>query len=373
MKKIYRELIQFMKNRVVFINTLKNKIDETFAIIKKRKLYKDVKWTQDQTNEFNTFWETNYGKRIKPYWHKYYQKYSGVFNVKYIPEKIFSTIIEPRWNPYFQAKEYENKSLVEFFVGGSGSLVRCPLTYVVVDNGSFYDGNRKLISKEEACQILKQIETAVLKPTKDSSSGKDIYFWERDKYTNGNIAHEIYRMFRRYDANFIIQEKIIPSKKLSLLYPDAINTFRVCTYTVNGKVYNAPISLRIGGGGSKVDNIHAGGMVVGVDNEGNLMSTAYKIGYGFEDTRFESHPDTGVVFKEQRIEEVKDIVGFAKELHGKYIGIRMISWDFTLDENDLPVIMEANLCGQSVWFPQMISGREMFGEQTEVVLNEFKR
>lgn len=373
MRKIYRKLIQFIKNMVVFINTLKNKIDETFAIIKKRRLYKDIKWTQDQINEFNTFWETNYGKRIKPYWHKYYQKYSGVFNVKYIPEKIFSTIIEPKWNPYFQAKEYENKSLVELLVGGDGGSFRCPQTYIVVDNGIFYDENRKPISKEEAHRILKQVETAVLKPTKGSSSGRNLSFWERDKYTNVNIDHEIDELFNQYDGNFIIQEKIIPSKKLSLLYPNAINTFRVCTYTVNGKVYNSPISLRIGGSGSKVDNIHAGGMVVGVDNEGNLLSTAYKIGYGFEDRRFESHPDTNAIFKEQKIEEVKDIVRFAKELHGKYIGLRMVSWDFTLDVNNMPVILEANLCGQSVWFPQMISGREMFGEQTEAVLNEFKK
>ena len=52
--------------------------------------------------------------------------------------------------------------------------------------------------------------------------------------------------------------------------------------------------------------------------------------------------------------------------------IKMISWDWTLDENNIPVLIETNLTGQAVWLPQMVNGQPMFGENTQCFRNLIK-
>ena len=49
--------------------------------------------------------------------------------------------------------------------------------------------------------------------------------------------------------------------------------------------------------------------------------------------------------------------------------LKIISWDLTLDNNDLPTLIEMNTYGQSVWFPQMVNGEPIFGENIAKMLN----
>ena len=46
----------------------------------------------------------------------------------------------------------------------------------------------------------------------------------------------------------------------------------------------------------------------------------------------------------------------------------VVNWDFTLNENGVPILIEANVVSGSVWLPQMAHGKTPFGDHTAEVL-----
>ena len=65
-----------------------------------------------------------------------------------------------------------------------------------------------------------------------------------------------------------------------MLYSEAVNTFRVITYLWDGEVFHVPLALRIGQGGSYLDNAHAGGMLQNLEKDikNILIHTPYSRG-----------------------------------------------------------------------------------------------
>lgn len=80
--------------------------------------------------------------------------------------------------------------------------------------------------------------------------------------------------------------------------------------------------------------------------------------------RFEEHPYSHIKFENYDMAPLKKIVEVAYKLHGYVPMLKMISWDWSLDENDIPVLIEMNISGQSVWFPQMVMERAFWQEYT---------
>src|SRR5699024_6135545 len=69
-----------------------------------------------------------------------------------------------------------------------------------------------------------------------------------------------------------------------------------------------------------------------------------------------------------RLSKVPEVIRAAKEMHEKTPHMRIISWDFTIDSNEEIVLLEINIFGQSVWFPQLVSGKLIFGDNTEKMM-----
>jgi D-alanine-D-alanine ligase-like ATP-grasp enzyme len=80
-----------------------------------------------------------------------------------------------------------------------------------------------------------------------------------------------------------------------------------------------------------------------------------------------------VVFEGYRLSFTDRLIAAAQRLHEMTANIGIISWDFTVDAQGEIVVIEANFKGQSVWFPQMLSGEAFYGEQTAQVLHELFR
>ncbi len=372
MKRIYSMLIAVFSNIIKLISFLKTWTAEWVAILRKKPLYKDVVWTKEQQKEFDDFWKKNYGKKISNRWHKLYEASNGVYHYDYLPEILYSTKIEPKLNDYTYCEVFADKNLNEIFFNNRIAGVRTPNCYLSNNHGKFYDSQRQLISKDMAVEILSNIGEAVIKPTVNSSSGKGVIIVNMQNGINIRNNMSALDIINSYKSNFIVQEKIKPSEELSALYPSSINTLRTISYIVGDSINVAPISLRIGGGGSEVDNIHAGGMSIAVGNDGALAKYAYRLGYGDSFEKFEEHPDTSIMFEGYRLSFVERLIDTAKRLHKLTANIGFISWDFTVDSDDNIVVIEANFKGQSVWFPQMLSGDTFFGEDTEKVLNTLK-
>ena len=181
-----------------------------------------------------------------------------------------------------------------------------------------------------------------------------------DKIKNENLR----TVFKKMGQNFIVQKKVVPHQAFSTLYPNSINTLRVVTYMMQDKIRTAPIVMRIGQGGGVVDNAHAGGMFIGVKNDGELLKEAFTE----YQNRYTAHPDTGIVFEGYQIPCVPEIKKAAINLHENLPMFQFVSWDFTVDKDGNIVLIEVNLHSQSVWIPQIAHGKAMFGDDTAELL-----
>ena len=168
-------------------------------------------------------------------------------------------------------------------------------------------------------------DVAMVKGAKETGTDRIELYTESfaREFANGNKETSIDHLLHSDYNDFIVQEKMIQHSSFSKLYPNSINTIRAITYIANEKVYNADLCLRMGTGGAKVDNIHAGGIGIGISDNGTLNRNAYKLGYSDSKITFENHPDTNIVFNGYKIVGIDEIIETAKELHGltPHIGI----------------------------------------------------
>ncbi|WHT48274.1 sugar-transfer associated ATP-grasp domain-containing protein [Sporosarcina thermotolerans] len=344
------------------IDVFKTWILEWINIYKKRKLYSQVQLTHEQKNAIDKVWKRIYGKKVSKKWHRLYQSYAGVYNKYYFPEIIYSTKLEPLFSPPHLAKVLEDKALTEILFFESS--IKVPKTFVVNSSGVFYDSKRIVKNRKDIIESLRNIGKVVIKATIGSNSGRGVAMLDIVNGVDLISGKTLEQIMDKFKTNYIIQERMKAHPKYASLYDKSINTIRVITYILDGVIYNAPLSMRIGRSGNEVDNIHAGGIVIGFNDKGILNKEAYSE----MQERFRQHPDSGIKFEGYVIPYVKDIIKVAKESHSRIPHIKMISWDFMVNESSEIILIEVNLRSQSIWFPQMVNGESFFGKNTEKII-----
>lgn len=372
MRKLYQTLIRLVEKLVLNIHISKMWLAESAALIRKTKLINKVKWTDKEKADFNKFWKTNYGEKISSRGVKLYQSFNGIFKADYFPDKLFATKLEPMLNPYYYAKIFSDKSITELIYSNIQNVC-IPKTYLINSNGIFYDGERKIIDQTTAYKLVEDIGEFIMKPTVGSSSGFGILIGNIKNGVDQKSRINVSELLRKADKNYLIQEKMFQHESISLLHPRSINTIRIITYIVNSKLYSSKLSLRMGTEGRHVDNIHSGGLVIGVSNDGYLNKYAYRLGYSDTKEIHAFHPDTNVIFEGYKIQGTQEIILAAKILHGRTPNIGIISWDFMVTKSGLPAIIEANYYGQAIWFPQIVHGETVFGNQTSDMIKLIKK
>jgi len=58
----------------------------------------------------------------------------------------------------------------------------------------------------------------------------------------------------------------------------------------------------------------------------------------------------------------------AFQMHETLPELGCVNWDFTLDENGTPILIEANISDGSIWLSQMSNGVGAFGQDTPEIL-----
>lgn len=372
MKKIFRIYLKFLEDFPAYNHNLKVWLAEHYVMRGKAKFINTVSWTKEQQIEFDTFWISNY-KKITNKGNKFYQAFNNKFNIEYISDFLFATKIEPQLNSYNYSKIFSDKALLDIlYKDRSDALL--PETVVLNSNGVLYDSERHIINHQEAQRLLKKAQVVVIKPIIDGNSGKGIILANLDeKGLDLSQNFNILDLLDKKNKNFIVQKKIKQSGELNTLYPTSINTFRIITFIVDDAVHLAPISLRIGCGGNFLDNIHAGGITVGVDIEREcLMEKAYQLGYTNTKTILLKHPDTNVIFENFKITGLSKVIKAAKRLHEFTPNTNIISWDFTINHDFEPLLIEANYLGQSAWFNQITTGQGLFRNHVTSILKGIK-
>ena len=110
------------------------------------------------------------------------------------------------------------------------------------------------------------------------------------------------------------------------------------------------------------------GLIITMDTEGYLSEFALNIN---KNKWYSSHPNTGLVFKNHKIENLKKVFESAKKLHSCVPWLGFCKWDITINLDGEPVLIETEPPGEL--FQQQILYKEgFFGEYTEEVLTFLK-
>lgn len=150
---------------------------------------------------------------------------------------------------------------------------------------------------------------------------------------------------------YFLDELVIQHPDMNVLCPSSVNTMRVMTFNDHGKPEILWMGLRVGNGVNAVDNFHADGMIVSINQE-----TGCLVGNGVNtEHSFTHHPATGIQFDGFRIPCFEEAKALALKAALESDKILVVGWDVAISENG-PVIIEGNRRPGFV-LPQMADGR----------------
>lgn len=333
--------------------------------IKKTKSILDYELPEELKKNSIKFWRDFTKDRISLLWHRAYVATNSIEDPRYVPEDIFYKTIEPRLNRFDLANGYEDKNLYDKLFRN----VKMPVTVIRNINGNYYNHEYQSISLNEAKEILKNIcrnKKLVCKPSIESGGGKKIEIINLLGNTNNNPDEIIDNTFSSLERDFIIQEYLEQHKIFMNMHRDSLNTIRIISLRLNGKIYYLSGIVRMGNNGSAVDNATVGGLTCGFNLEGKLNSFATGH-YAYD--KFPFHPFSKFSFEGAAIPKMELIVEFVKELHSRLLYFDIASWDIAIDKVGEPVLIEVNLRMQDINFHQRNNG-PLFGDITVEVLEE---
>lgn len=308
--------------------------------------------SKDEKLEFKKNW-----KQFDYYdyrWHLFFKNEFG-FDKNFVPIDLFHYLIEPILNPVEHIFLIQNKGLYNFFF----PQFLQPECFVKNIDGMFYDNDMNLLSKEEALILVHDIgKNFIIKPTIDSARGEGVLLIDIDEW-----GDKIEILFDKYIKNFIIQEVIEQSEEMAYFNASSLNTIRVLSLFLNGNATILDSFLRYGKGNSNVDNLCAGGIAVGIKPDGYLNI------YGIESNSIKVYKtQSGDSFADIKIHFYESLMTKIIAMHKKMPLCPLISWDIAVNKQKQFVMIEVNLVSQAAYFHQYISGKPLFKERTEEVL-----
>lgn len=311
------------------------------------------KLTKGQLQQINDFYAPY--MKVSPVFHAYYTKRRGEFFSNYLPNDLYRNYIDKYYNDAKKAVVLENKC---YFKKMFPDMKQAD-TVCYRLNGFWFAEDDTIITFEKAQNIVAKENTVVVKQAVGSSGGHAVSFVE------GNAPKKFVEIVGQISEDIIVQRPIKQHAVLSRINESSVNTIRVVSLLREEGVTVYSTVLRMGTDGAKVDNVSSGGVSCGIREDGRLREK----GYTRAGKTYSAHPTSGVIFGEVQIPSYEKILYAVKRLHPQIPHFRLVSWDFSIDENGEPVLIEANLNCGGIDVNQMNNG-PLFGEDTKKVLDE---
>ena len=291
-------------------------------------------------------------------------KYFNGFDPRYVSHHMYLPLLSRRLNNYHYTKFFEDKGVLGKL---SDSGIQFPYCLVRCIDGEFYDNDLHQISHEQAGKLcLDYGQNLIFKISRESSGGHGIRKLKLKEMTDTEKPSAVKELLSTPAKDYVVQKCIEQSAVMSQFNESSVNTFRIITLYLNGKVTLCYTLLRIGQKGSDVDNMCSGGIGVGVEADGKI----HKYGYNYALDKLDVF--NGVVFDGKRIEHLPSIINQILETHKKCFPLcKFIGWDVCINERNEPVIIELNSSQPEIFVGQLNNG-PVFGERTQEVIDYIK-
>ena len=274
--------------------------------------------------------ESIWGKiGLKPYSH-FYQLFKTIdhFDPLYLSDDLYYPVIVQALNPKRYIYAFSHKGHFPVLFGG----IRQPALVALSNGGIIFNSDFDIISGADAIELLQQRKMFIIKPTVNTSGGKGV------KLVNDVSDEDVQSLLREYGDNWIAQEIVEQSAETAQFNDTSLNTFRITTLFINGRVTTQSIIFKTGSTGSVVDNLSSGGVLIGVSKDGELRN------FGINNEFCKC-----------------DKTASGMTLNG-------VGWDVALDISGQPIVIEANLINPGILFEQLAITTPIFGERTEEVV-----
>lgn len=313
----------------------------------------------NQKKSVQTYFKKYCGHRVSLAWHRYMYSRTGVFSIKYIPTSLYRTELIGRMNRWDRGV-FSDKNLTCLFF----PEVNQPHTILSNMNGYYYiDG--LAVSKEEASIKCKNLTNVVIKPSL-LDGGKGVQMMNVVDGITSIDGMSIDKLFECYEKDFIIQERVMQHMDMDKLNPTSVNTIRLLTYRTDMEVLLLYAVIRIGKSGMVVDNESQGGISVKICQDGTLS----KYAYGAPGEEMIEKTDSGVIIDGYKIPSYDKVVSMAKKCHYRLPFFNIVGWDFCVDVNGDPLLIEWNANPD---LSQTANG-PAFGKYTDEILSDvYKR
>ncbi len=310
--------------------------------------------TKEEYNAVTNRWKGISNLRILP---KYYRMFKTLdhFDPDFVSDDLFMPHILRKLNKRSESEAFVHKGLYDVLFKDSISR---PKTLVNNINGVFYTSTMEPVSFDRAISILKGENAFIIKPTLGTCMGKDVKrIVTKEEDLSSLLLH--------YKQNYITQQVVSQSSFTSVFNPASLNTFRISTLNLNGRVSVCSVLFRCGQSDSIIDNGGAGGIMVGVDENGSFRAFGYNNKYQkFYETR------NGTLFAGKHINNFSYVLERIKNIHQIILPtIGYAGWDVAIDEHDEPLMIEVNLVWPGIQFEQLCPGIPIFGERTDEVIH----
>jgi hypothetical protein len=237
-----------------------------------------------------------------------------------------------------------------------------PETVVLRIGGLWYSSDMELISEGKMKELISTEAEFFAKQATASYGGKGVVHVSAEK---GDVYKQFEEFLSYAKKDVIVQKPVKQHKDISAIHESSVNTMRIISLLSQEgvKIYSAV--LRIGVGGSKVDNVSQGGVTCGITDDGKLKKECYKV----NGDKFDRHPTNGFKLDGYQLPSFEKVKNLVREAHVMVPHFKMVSWDFAICEDGQPVMIEANLAKGSSKLHQFSNG-PLFGEDTEKILDE---
>ena len=311
--------------------------------------------TREQKDAARAFWK-EYIKRPHLLAHQYYTEKNGQFFPEYIPSDFYYTKVDTYFNDWSIARVIDHKCYYDMYLPN----VKQPGVVAKRINGYWYDAAGQRIPEEEGWKRIIETPACFAKVARDSCGGSGVWYLssEEEKQRFRGTAG-------RQKADYIFQLPVKQHPLISAIYPHAINTIRVISLLRRDDVKIYSMVIRMGRGKMIVDNLTSGGMSCGITQDNRLKRWAYSS----KGERCDKHPDTGMVFEGYELPSMDKVRKIVKENHSALPHFRLMSWDFAIDEEGDPVLIEVNMSYGDLDCHQFNNG-PLFGEDTQSILDE---
>lgn len=278
--------------------------------------------------------EREFGDKKYSTWLELYTEIRGEFIEGWIPEEYYAFELIPKFNPVpisllSTIKTFDHRLFPTYSLR--------PIALKISDG--FYTADMDKIKYPDLVSLLRRVDAEVVIKRDRGPSGKDIQFLHSSEVTETNFFGT---------DNYVIQPALQQHPDIDRLYNKSVNTIRVGTFlTSSGDMKVVLTIMRYGMGGSRIDNLSAGGGFISIDKKGRGGSHAYNYSGKYIG---DEHPDSGYKFNQVKIPNFEAVLTACKKSHQLFPYVRYIAWDVCVTREGDIKFLEWNTRMPGFWF-----------------------